>query len=89
LTLTYTLPLDGAYDLTVVPQPLAKDASVRVELEVPGDWTVVGPDDSEEGGLIYEEELTGTVRFEARPTERTGFAKVWDALSDFWSDDLF
>ena len=89
LTLTYTLPLDGSYDLTVVPQPLAKDASLRVELAVPGDWTVVGPDDSEEGGLIYEEELTGTIRFEAQPTERTGFATIWDALSDFWNDDLF
>jgi hypothetical protein len=88
LTVSYTLPLDGEYDLTVVPQPLAKDASVRVELEVPGDWTVAGPDGSEEGGLIYDDDLTGTLRFEAAPTERSGLARAWEALSDFWNEEV-
>lgn len=88
LSVTYRLPLDDAYELAVAPQPLAKDASVRVELEVPDNWTVVGPEDSEEGGLIYDGELTGTLRFEAAPTKRSGLARAWDALSKFWSDEV-
>jgi hypothetical protein len=88
LTVTYRLPLDDSYDLTLAPQPLAKDADVRVELKVPDDWTVFGPEESEEGGMVYEGAFTGTLRFEASPTERSGLARFWDGLSSFWNDEL-
>jgi hypothetical protein len=88
LAATYLLPLDGSYEVTIAPQPLAHDASVRVVLDAPGGWTIDGPEDSDEERLEYEGELTGSLRFEANPSDRSGLSSAWDALSDFWSDDL-
>ena len=89
LRVTYELPLDGSYELTITPQPLAEDANVRVELDTPDDWTVYGPDFSEEGGITYEETLEGSLTFEAARTPRGGLSKLWDSLSNFWNDEVF
>jgi hypothetical protein len=89
LGVTYTLPLDGSYELTVTPQPLTHDAEVRVELDAPRDWTINVGGESEDERIIYEKTLTSTLTFTAKPSESSGLTSIWEAASDFWSEQLF
>lgn len=88
LSVTYELPLDDSYELTITPQPLAHDADIKVTLDVPPGWTLQGPEGADEGDLTYEGKLSGELRFEAEPSPKSGLTSAWESLSDFWSDDL-
>jgi hypothetical protein len=89
LSVTYRLPLEGSYELTMTPQPLTHDAEVRVELDAPSDWTVDAPDGSHEEKVIYEDAFESTLTFTAEPSDKSGLTSLWDGLADFWSDQLF
>jgi hypothetical protein len=81
----YDLPAtaDG-YALVATPQPLARDASVRVSLTAPDGWVLRGPNGSRGTTLSYSGPFTRTLRFTAAPDERAGLAALWVRLLRFW-----
>ena len=86
----YTLPLrsDG-YRLSVIPQPLTRDARVTVELAAPEGWTLRGTDvDSDIGVLRHRGTLSRTLEFEAKPDVRTGLAALWPGVARFLREPL-
>jgi hypothetical protein len=91
LSVSYDLPLDeGGYSLEVLPQPLTHDARLRVSLDVPGEWILEGEGEMREpGSLRFDGRLDRTLRWTARPVDKSGLAALWDGLVGFWRDPLF
>lgn len=89
LLISYELPLDDGYTLEVLPQPLARDAALRVEIVAPAGWRLDGEGEHEPGRLSFAGPLDRPMRFAARPVERTGLSAGWDALVRFWREPVF
>lgn len=89
LAVSYDLPLDDRYSLEVLPQPLARDARLVVELDGPRDWTFQGEGEKSPGSLRFSGPLDRPLRFGARPYDRSGLSAAWEALVRFWNDPLF
>jgi hypothetical protein len=91
LSVEYELPLgDDGYSLTVLPQPLAKDAELSIRLAVNDDQVVRGAGTTEDG--VYKEEVplfTGELRLEVEQDARRGFSKLWKGFTRFWTEPLF
>jgi Protein of unknown function (DUF4012) len=87
-SVTYGLPLENYYDSVLTPQPLTHDAEIVVDLDVPDGWSVTGPNGRQLGDLHHEGWLVSTLRFEAAPENSSGISRIWDALSDFWNEEL-
>jgi Protein of unknown function (DUF4012) len=87
--IVYALPLEGDYSLEMLPQPLARDASVELALKVPRDWTVRGPGRWEDSIYRFRGEFDQAMTVKAFPTERKGLSAFWESLGDFWNDPLF
>jgi hypothetical protein len=89
VSVTYELPLAHSYEMTVRPQPLARDASVKIRIDTPIGWHIRGPGTIVGSSLRYAGPLIRPVRVEARPRERAGISSVWEGLARFWSEPLF
>jgi hypothetical protein len=91
ITIDYALPPDASgYTLRVTPQPLARDATLALELGLPHDWAVDGPGARDDDGVWrYDGRLDGAVELRATPDQRTGLPGIWDSLSDFWTQPVF
>lgn len=89
LTIEYRLALDGVYTLEVLPQPLARDAALRVSITVPESWRLEGEGEHRAGELAYTGPLDRSMTFSASPAERTGLTAAWDAVVRFWREPLF
>lgn len=89
LTVAYVLPLDGTYTLEVLPQPLTHDAALRVDITAPASWRLEGEGSVEPGALSFSGPLDRTMRFSARPDDKTGLSAGWDALVRFWREPVF
>jgi hypothetical protein len=86
----YELPLDGSYSLQIDPQPLAHEAGVNVELDLPAAWLTRGPGGETKGPLKFEGTLSGSLKFQSSPDGgRTGLSALWWRLRRFWSEPLF
>jgi hypothetical protein len=87
---TYSLPLaNETYTLRIDPQPLARDAALRVSLEAPSSWSIKGPAGEEKGSLRYEGALEGPIHFVAGASPgRTGIPALWDLLVRFWTQPI-
>jgi hypothetical protein len=84
----YRLPLEGAYSLEVLPQPLARDARLELNIELPDGWEVRGPDGVAAADLSYSGRLVGSMSIHAAPRSRTGLSGLWDGLVRFWSEPI-
>lgn len=90
VTVTYELPAEGHYSLSVVPQPLVEDAQLSVALGVPAGWEVDTPDGVVGGDVVrWEGPLDKTLKFEAGPSRRTGLPSLWAAIQRFWVEPVF
>ncbi|MEA2498259.1 MAG: hypothetical protein QOH26_664, partial [Actinomycetota bacterium] len=90
VSVAYDLPLAGTdYSLTVVPQPLTKDAEVTVGLKVGDEQEVRGPGSLEDGIWTYSGPLDGTLDYEIEPDALTGLSKLWEKVVRFWNGPAF
>lgn len=89
VTVTYDLPFEDGYTLEVLPQPLTHDARLRVSLDVPEGWALEGEGERGPGTLRFNGVLDRTLRFAARPLDKSGLAALWDGVVSFWKDPLF
>lgn len=79
----------GGYELTAIPQPLATDADIELNINFPDDWAVRGPDtDVEQGHLHYQGDFDRPVIVRARKPERWGIPRMWTSLARFWREPL-
>ncbi|HEX2294306.1 MAG TPA: DUF4012 domain-containing protein [Actinomycetota bacterium] len=90
LAVSYELPIgpDG-YALEVTPQPLARDARLRVRVEAPRGWTFDGAGTESDGVASFSGALDRTIRLTARPAGRSGLAAFWEGLVRFWREPVF
>jgi hypothetical protein len=86
---SYELPLDGAYSLAIVPQPLTHDADIDVSIAIPDDWQIQTGGSTSTGKLEYEGILDKTLTWKAAPIERRGLSALWGSLIRFWNEPLF
>lgn len=85
---TYGLPTDDRYSLRVIPQPLAFDATLQINLEVPSGWTVRGlvPHGDR---FTYDGALDRSFVVEAEAVSRSGLPGAWDRIVAFWREPVF
>ena len=91
VSVSYTLPAEGrTYSLEFLTQPLTHDADALVRLSAPSGWIVRGPDGVEaRTTMTWEGELDRTLRFDAAPSEKTGFSALWENVTRFWTEPVF
>lgn len=89
--LRYRLPLqDGAYRLTLVPQPLAVDGGVSVTIRSDSDRDLFDeaglalPDD----GLVVSGAFDAVTEVSAGPERRGRLGRLRDAVRNFWSEPV-
>nr|MBA2601163.1 DUF4012 domain-containing protein [Actinomycetota bacterium] len=79
----------GGYELTAIPQPLATDADLELNINFPDDWAVRGLDtEVEQENLHYQGDFDRPVIIRARKQERWGIPRMWDSLVRFWREPL-
>jgi Protein of unknown function (DUF4012) len=86
-SVSYELPLNGSYSLTLGPQPLTHDAELEVHLDAPGGWSISGS--GRGGDFDYSGRFDSSLRISARPDRRTGLSAVWRTLVEFWKEPVF
>lgn len=86
----YNLPAaEDGFLLAVEPQPLAKDATLELEVRLPSGWVERGPGELDGNILRFEGPLDRSLLFEGQPDPRTGIPGVWQAIKNFWNRPLF
>ena len=89
MRVAYELPAEDAYTLEVIPQPLVVDASVEIELAIPSNWVVDGPEGlSREDAIRWEGKLDRRLLFKAGSSERSGLATLWEGLGHFLREPI-
>ena len=79
----------GGYELTAIPQPLATDADIELNINFPDNWAVRGLDtEVEQGHLHYQGDFDRPVTIRARKQERWGIPRMWNSLVRFWREPL-
>jgi hypothetical protein len=81
-------PARRSYELIVGTQPLAVDAHIDVELQIPSGWTADGAGDLDDGTVNFTGRLENPLRFAAYPDRRTGVPALWERLKRFWNKPL-
>jgi len=90
LSVVYELPLDDdGYRLIATPQPLAQDATLRVDLELPTGWVLRGDAEDSASTFDYDDSFEGQVDVTARPDPRGGLSGLWVRLKRFWNEPVF
>jgi hypothetical protein len=91
VTVGYELPLDDPYSLTVTPQPLTSDASLRVRIAGADGWLIEGPGTITRDGasLEYSGKLASTHEWRSFKDDRRGLPAIWNSLKRFWSEPVF
>lgn len=86
----YSLPAnDDGFKLSVAPQPLARDAELTVDLQLPSNWVSEGAGTLDGDTLRFEARLDQAYLFSAEPDPRTGIAGLWSSFKRFWSRPIF
>ncbi|MGH2753113.1 MAG: DUF4012 domain-containing protein [Actinomycetota bacterium] len=80
---------DDLYTLEVSPQPLTRDADVRIVIVSPEDWTIETPDGQSGSVVEFKGVLDRTLRFRAEAEDRPGLSGLWDRIASFWNDPVF
>ena len=89
LRVSYELPFSEEFALEVIPQPLAEDARIEVELTAPPNWLLIeGPADASGDSFVYSGELDERLRFRLGPDRRPGLTGLWGRLNRFWTEAL-
>jgi hypothetical protein len=87
--ITYQLPLTtDSYSLSILPQPLAQDAHVHVEIRAPDDWKIWGEGSQAETRLTVDDHLTGSLELHARHETARGLTALWRRLVEFWREPV-
>lgn len=91
ISIRYSLPAteDHSFSFRALPQPLARDATLKLALAFPRDWSIDGPGTERDGVLDYSGPFVDELEVRAGPDQRTGIPGVWDSLADFWREPLF
>jgi Protein of unknown function (DUF4012) len=89
VTVSYRLPLQGRYSLSVLPQPLSRDAQLDLDLSWPRDWTVEEAVAASGNRLELATTLGDPFTITAAPPPRTGLSSAWDSLVRFWTQPVF
>ncbi|MPZ91969.1 MAG: DUF4012 domain-containing protein [Actinobacteria bacterium] len=90
VTVAYEIELDAhRYELIARPQPLARDATLELELDFPADWAVFGPGSVRGATLSYSGVFNGTIEVRARLKQRSGISLAWERLAGFMNEPLF
>ena len=74
--------------VSLIPQPLARDATAEVALDLPSGWTASGPGGMDDGMWRYSGSLDAPLTIEAGPDDRTGLPALWKALVRFWNEPI-
>lgn len=89
LSVTYELPFSEEFALEAIPQPLAQDARIEVELTPPSHWLLIeGPADASGDSFVYQGDLDERLRFRLAPDRRPGLTGLWGRLTRFWTDPV-
>jgi hypothetical protein len=89
LSVGYELPSNGSgFTVAMTPQPLARDATAEVALDLPSGWTVSGPGRLDGGTWRYGGSLDAPLTIDARPDDHTGIPALWKSLVRFWNDPI-
>ena len=90
ISVVYSLDDIGeGYELVAIPQPLARDARVKLAIGLPKDWSVSGPGSFSDGRVKLDTEFESRLELSARPAERRGLSALWQKLVEFWNEPLF
>jgi Protein of unknown function (DUF4012) len=81
-------PRGSGLTVSLIPQPLARDATAEVALDLPSGWTATGPGGMDEGTWRYTGSLDAPLTIEAGPDDRTGLPALWKALVRFWNEPI-
>jgi hypothetical protein len=85
----YELPSRGGrLTVTMTPQPLARDATAEVALDLPSGWTASGPGRLDGRTWRHSGTLDAPLIIDARPDERTGIPALWKSLIRFWNEPI-
>jgi len=86
----YELPLeDETYSLTATPQPLARDAALKIDLELPSGWVLSGDAEDEDTSFDLDESMDEELEMRAGRDQRGGISGLWTRLVRFWKEPLF
>ena len=81
-------PRRSSLTVSLLPQPLARDATAEVALDLPSGWTATGPGGMDGGTWRYTGSLDAPLTIEAGPDDRTGLPALWKALVRFWNEPI-
>jgi hypothetical protein len=89
LSVGYELPSHGSgFTVAMTPQPLARDATAEVALDLPSGWTVSGPGTLDGRTWRYGGRLDAPLTIDARPDDRTGIPALWKSVVRFWNEPI-
>jgi hypothetical protein len=89
LSVGYELPTRrSGFTVAMTPQPLTRDVTAEVALDLPSGWTVSGPGRLDGGTWRYGGSLDAPLTIDARPDDRTGIPALWKSLVRFWNDPI-
>jgi Protein of unknown function (DUF4012) len=81
-------PRGSGLTVSLIPQPLARDATAEVALDLPSGWTATGPGSMDGRTWRYTGSLDAPLTIEAGPDDRTGLPALWKALVRFWNEPI-
>jgi hypothetical protein len=80
---------DGKFVLELVPQPLPRDASLDVMVELPRGWQSDDLGEQDDGVAGWSGAFRGPVTITAWRPERTGLPALWERIERFWKEPVF
>lgn len=85
---TFSAPVpEAGFTFSLTPQPLAKDANLELDLELPTGWRAVGSSGSAD--VPFSDDLDRPVTFRLEPDPHAGFGAFWQGIQRFWSRPPF
>jgi hypothetical protein len=88
--ISYDLPLDEPYALTVTPQPMPVDATLSVQIAQRSGWHIEGPGqtDAEAARISFSGALDATHEWRSVRDDKRGLSAIWSRLEQFLTEPL-
>lgn len=80
---------DGEFLLELVPQALARDATMDASIALPPGWRSEELDELGDRVAGWSGRFEGPVTLSAWQPERTGLPALWERIERFWQEPLF
>jgi hypothetical protein len=90
VVVSYDLPLEEPYALTVTPQPLTEDASLSVQITERNGWLIEGPGQTqaEAAQISFSGPLDATHEWRSVRDNKRGLSAIWRNLEKFLTEPL-